>query len=138
MHGLPRLRATMAASPVIPPRVVTMPAATFMPGTSSEVVSMRTRMTDLPCAARATASSERKTISPVAVPGLAPIPFASSSLAISGLRVLARLHLLRRGLLVLIVILFLGLVVVLFVGALPVLEHFVFFVVDLIVEVVGQ
>ena len=62
----------------VPPRVVTIPAAARIPGTSSDVVSMRTRMTDVPSEAIETASSERKTILPVAVPGLAPIPFARS------------------------------------------------------------
>ena len=63
---------------VIPPRVVTIPETTFIAGTSSGVVSIRTRITDVPCEASVSASSGWKTIAPVAVPGLAPIPFATS------------------------------------------------------------
>ena len=65
--GIAPLRAHTYYEPIeyqagMPPRVVTMPTAARMPGTSSEVVSVRTRMTDVPSADIATTSSERKTI----------------------------------------------------------------------------
>ena len=46
-------RATTAAWLVMPPRVVRMPLAACMPWMSSGLVSMRTRMTASPLAARA-------------------------------------------------------------------------------------
>ena len=53
-------RATTAAWLVMPPRVVRMPLAACMPWMSSGLVSMRTRMTVSPLAARASASSARE------------------------------------------------------------------------------
>jgi hypothetical protein len=44
-------RATTAAWEVMPPRLVRMPSAAFMPRMSSGLVSMRTRMTGWPSAA---------------------------------------------------------------------------------------
>ena len=48
-------RATTAAWLVMPPRAVRMPWATAMPPMSSGLVSMRTRMTFLPCLAQLSA-----------------------------------------------------------------------------------
>src|SRR5271155_2145977 len=64
MHALPIPRATTAAWLVMPPRAVRMPRAAFMPWMSSGDVSMRTRMTGLPCPARRSASSALKAMRP--------------------------------------------------------------------------
>ena len=48
-----------------------------MPAKSSGVVSLRTKMTDSPLAAKATASSLEKTTLPTAAPGDALVPIAS-------------------------------------------------------------
>ncbi len=67
-------RATTAAWLVMPPRVVTMPRAACMPWMSSGLVSIRTRITCSPLAARISASSELNTATPQAAPGLAGRP----------------------------------------------------------------
>ena len=58
--GVPHPRATTAAWLTRPPREVRMPFATIMPCTSSGLVSERTKMTSLPAAAAAAASSAVK------------------------------------------------------------------------------
>ena len=78
-QGRPMPRATTAAWLVMPPRVVRMPRAACMPWMSSGLVSMRTRMTASPLAARRfSASSALKTTMPEAAPGLAGRPRDSS------------------------------------------------------------
>ena len=57
----PMPRATTAAWLVMPPRVVRMPRAACMPWMSSGLVSMRTRITSSPLAARLSASSAENT-----------------------------------------------------------------------------
>ena len=71
-------RATTAAWLVMPPRVVRIPLAAFMPWMSSGLVSIRTRITASPLAARLSASSALNTIAPLAAPGLAGRPLLSS------------------------------------------------------------
>ena len=71
-------RATTAACDVIPPRVVRMPSATCMPLMSSGLVSTRTRITLCPAALATSASSELNTISPLAAPGEAGRPVATT------------------------------------------------------------
>ncbi len=71
-------RATTAAWLVMPPRVVTIPLAACMPWMSSGLVSIRTRMTASPFAARISASSALNTAAPLAAPGLAGRPRESS------------------------------------------------------------
>jgi hypothetical protein len=66
---LPMPRATTAAWLVMPPRLVRMPSAAFMPRMSSGLVSMRTRITFLPCSAQASASAALNTTWPTAAPG---------------------------------------------------------------------
>ncbi len=80
-QGLPMPRATTAAWLVMPPRLVRMPWATFMPAMSSGLVSRRTSTTLRPAAATATASSALKATSPWAAPGEAgrPVPSTFSS-----------------------------------------------------------
>ena len=56
-----------------------MPWAAWKPATSSASVKGRTRMTFLPSAAAATASSAVNTIRPLAAPGEAATPRASTS-----------------------------------------------------------
>ena len=77
-QGLPMPRATTAAWLVMPPRLVRMPWATFMPAMSSGLVSRRTSTTLRPAAATATASSALKTTSPWAAPGEAGRPVPST------------------------------------------------------------
>jgi hypothetical protein len=71
-------RATTAAWLVMPPRAVTMPRAACMPWMSSGEVSSRTRMTASPSWLSRSASSASKTILPVAAPGLAGSPAATT------------------------------------------------------------
>ena len=80
-------RATTAAWLVMPPRVVRMPSAACMPCTSSGEVSTRARITLWPCALRCTASSASNTSSPVAAPGEAGKPLASTVFSALGSRV---------------------------------------------------
>ena len=80
----PMPRATTAAWLVLPPRLVSTPAAAIIPPRSSGVVSRRTRSTCLPSAARAMAVAESNTTSPTAAPGEAAMPFASSERSASG------------------------------------------------------
>ena len=75
-QGLPMPRATTAACEVMPPRVVRMPSAACMPWMSSGEVSTRTRIHLRSALRAASASSELKTISPVAAPGEAGRPAA--------------------------------------------------------------
>ncbi len=77
-------RATTAAWLVMPPRVVRMPRAACMPWMSSGLVSMRTRMTASPLAARISASSALNTTTPQAAPGLAGRPWPNSVRGASG------------------------------------------------------
>src|SRR5207249_2594233 len=77
--GLVRVGAhAEAACLVMPPRAVKMPWAAFMPPMSSGEVSMRTRMTGSPAAARRSASSALNTTRPLAAPGPALSPLAIS------------------------------------------------------------
>ncbi len=69
-------RATTAAWLVMPPRVVRMPLAACMPWISSGLVSTRTRITAVPLAALASASSAENTTMPEAAPGDAGKPRA--------------------------------------------------------------
>ena len=71
-------RATTAACEVLPPRLVRTPCAAIMPARSSGLVSRRTRITCSPACAHSTAVCESKTALPVAAPGEALIPVASS------------------------------------------------------------
>ena len=75
-HVRPMPRATTAAWLVLPPRLVSTPAAAIMPSRSSGLVSRRTRITDSPAACRATAVAESNTAAPTAAPGDAARPFA--------------------------------------------------------------
>ncbi len=77
-HDLPIPRATTAACEVAPPRAVSTPREAIMPCTSSGVVSLRTRITDLPSAAHLTAVSGSNTICPAAAPGEAFRPRATT------------------------------------------------------------
>ena len=81
MQGLPQPRATTAAWLALPPVAVRIPLARFMPATSSGLVSLRTRRIGSPgCAwACSTAASAESTILPAAAPGLAAIPWATTS-----------------------------------------------------------
>ncbi len=72
-------RATSAAWLALPPSEVRMPRAAWKPATSSASVNGRTRITSRPWRLAATASSAVKTISPLAAPGEAATPFASTS-----------------------------------------------------------
>ncbi len=78
-HGLPIPRATSAAWEALPPSAVRMPLAAWKPATSSASVNGRTRITSRPSSAAATASSAVKTIAPLAAPGEAATPSASTS-----------------------------------------------------------
>ncbi len=83
-QGRPMPRATTAAWLVMPPRAVTMPRAACMPWMSSGEVSSRTRMTASPFWPRRSASSASKTILPVAAPGEAGRPAATTVRAALG------------------------------------------------------
>src|SRR5262249_25873386 len=74
----PICRPTSAAWLVMPPRAVRMPSAAAMPRMSSGDVSMRTRITRCPALAISSASSAWNAITPVAAPGPALSPRASS------------------------------------------------------------
>ena len=78
-QGTPKPRAITAAWLVMPPRSVSTPAAEFMPRISSGSVSRRHRIHASPRAAWACAAAEENTIRPVAAPGEAAIPLASTS-----------------------------------------------------------
>ncbi len=67
-------RATTAAWEVLPPRAVRIPVAAIIPPRSSGLVSLRTRTTRSPAAARRTASALSNTAAPVAAPGEAAMP----------------------------------------------------------------
>src|SRR5437899_2024016 len=77
-HVLPMPRATTAAWLVIPPRAVRMARAATIPWKSSGDVSGRTRITSWPFFFIASASSASNTTSPVAAPGEAGRPLAST------------------------------------------------------------
>jgi hypothetical protein len=77
-HVRPMPRATTAACDVLPPRLVSTPAAAIIPPRSSGLVSRRTRITASPAAARSTAVAESNTAAPTAAPGDAARPLASS------------------------------------------------------------
>ena len=85
--GRPMPRATSAACEALPPSEVRMPRAAWKPATSSASVNGRARITSRPWAAAATASSAVKTISPLAAPGDAATPRASTSKRASGSKV---------------------------------------------------
>mmetsp|Transcript_6862 Transcript_6862/g.8504 ORF Transcript_6862/g.8504 Transcript_6862/m.8504 type:complete len:266 (-) Transcript_6862:1177-1974(-) len=76
-HVLPQPRATTAACDVIPPRAVRMPAAAYMPPTSSGDVSARTRIDLTPSLWSLSTSSVVKATIPVAAPGDAGNPWPS-------------------------------------------------------------
>ena len=78
-HGFPMPRATTAACEVRPPRDVSTPCAAIIPCTSSGLVSIRTRITDSPSFAIASARSASNTALPYAAPGEAASPVASTS-----------------------------------------------------------
>ena len=86
-QGRPMPRATTAAWLVMPPRAVTMPRAACMPWMSSGEVSSRTRMTASPSWLIRSASSASKTILPVAAPGEAGRPAATTERLAFGSRV---------------------------------------------------
>ena len=71
-------RATTAAWEVMPPRAVRMPSAASIPWMSSGEVSIRTRITFWPALPRSSASSAVSTTMPVAAPGEAGSPLAST------------------------------------------------------------
>ena len=77
--GRPMPRATSAAWLALPPSLVRMPRAAWKPATSSASVNERTRITARPSAAAATASAALSTISPLAAPGDAATPLATTS-----------------------------------------------------------
>jgi len=68
----------------MPPRAVSTACAATMPWKSSGDVSGRIRMTLRPCFANASASSASNTASPIAAPGDAGRPFATTVTAASG------------------------------------------------------
>ena len=78
-HVFPIWRATTAAWDVIPPFAVRIPRATSIPWMSSGLVSLRTRITSFPSVAHSTALSAWKTTAPVAAPGEAGSPLATTS-----------------------------------------------------------
>ncbi len=78
-HGLPIPRATSAACDALPPSAVRMPLAAWKPATSSASVKGRTRITSRPSSPAATASCAVNTIAPLAAPGDAATPSASTS-----------------------------------------------------------
>ena len=86
-QGRPMPRATTAAWLVMPPRAVTMPRAACMPWMSSGDVSSRTRMTASPSWFMRSASSASNTILPVAAPGDAGRPAATTWRSALGSRV---------------------------------------------------
>ena len=80
-------RATSAACEALPPSLVRMPRAAWKPATSSASVNGRTRMTSRPSSAAWTASAAVKTTSPLAAPGEALTPLASTSKSAFGSKV---------------------------------------------------
>ena len=72
-------RATSAACEALPPSLVRMPLAAWKPATSSASVNGRTRITSRPSCSAWTASSAVNTTSPLAAPGDALTPLASTS-----------------------------------------------------------
>ena len=76
--GRPIPRATSAAWLALPPSEVTMPRAAKNPATSSASVKGRISTTWRPDSAASTALSAVKTISPLAAPGDAATPRAST------------------------------------------------------------
>ena len=85
--GTPMPRATSAAWQALPPSEVRIPLAAWKPATSSASVNGRTRITSRPSAAAATASAAVKTISPIAAPGEAATPEASTAYSACGSKV---------------------------------------------------
>ena len=77
--GQPMPRATSAACDALPPSDVRMPLAAWKPATSSASVKGRTRMTARPSSAAATASGAVNTMAPLAAPGEAATPRATTS-----------------------------------------------------------
>ena len=86
-HGLPMPRATSAACDALPPSAVRMPCAAKKPCTSSASVNGRTSTTVRPRCAQSTASSGVNTICPLAAPGEAATPLASTSKSAPGANV---------------------------------------------------
>ena len=84
MQGSPRPRPITAAWLVMPPRSVSTATAECMPRISSGAVSRRTRMQGSPRAAWACAVAEEKAMRPVAAPGEAAMPRATTSRAPRG------------------------------------------------------
>ncbi len=77
--GRPMPRATSAACEALPPSLVRIPLAAWKPATSSASVNGRTRMTSRPSCSAWTASLAVNTTSPLAAPGEALTPLASTS-----------------------------------------------------------
>ena len=77
-------RVTTAAWLVMPPVAVRMPSAASMPWMSSGFVSLRTRIVGFFSAFRRNASSAWKTAMPLAAPGEAGSPFASTAFVAFG------------------------------------------------------
>ncbi len=77
--GRPIPRATSAACEALPPSEVRIPLAAWKPATSSASVNGRTRITSRPSSAACTASAAVNTIAPLAAPGEALTPEASTS-----------------------------------------------------------
>ena len=77
--GRPIPRATSAACDALPPSEVRIPLAAWKPATSSASVNGRTRITSRPSWAAWTASAAVNTIAPLAAPGEALTPEASTS-----------------------------------------------------------
>ena len=84
MHGRPMPRATRAAWLAVPPVWVSMPFAWTMPCTSLGLLSIRTRITDLPCLPHSSAVSASNTAAPLAAPGEAGTPRAMGSALAAG------------------------------------------------------
>ena len=80
-------RATSAAWLALPPSAVRMPLAAWKPPTSSASVKGRTRITSRPSFSAATAASAVNTTSPLAAPGDALTPLATTSYSASGANV---------------------------------------------------
>ena len=85
--GRPIPRATSAACEALPPSEVRIPLAAWKPATSSASVNGRTRITSRPSCAACTASSAVNTTSPLAAPGEALTPVASTSKSALGSKV---------------------------------------------------
>ena len=85
--GRPIPRATSAACEALPPSLVRIPLAAWKPATSSASVNGRTRITSRPSCSACTASLAVNTISPLAAPGEAETPLASTSNSALGSKV---------------------------------------------------